>query len=133
MRTWVAIALLLVLGACGRTDEKPAVSPSLSADEAFQRTCQDVRDGIDEFNRHDYAGTVASFEKAEVPARVYARVSPEPDADALLDAVEYYANLAPDDYPEAARSSEHFARNKTITLNQCAADEPIDETPPTPV
>jgi hypothetical protein len=92
-----------------------------------------VRAGVDEFNRQDYAGTVEHFEKAKIPAKVYAKVNDEPEADALLDAVEYYANLAPQDYPEAARSSEFFARNKVITLEQCASDEPIDATPGTPV
>jgi hypothetical protein len=130
MRTSVGVALLAVVSACGGSTASPA--PGLTVGEAFQRTCQQVRAGIDEFNRHDYAATVARFERAKVPATVYAEVSPEPEADALLDAVEYYANLAPTDYPEAARSSEHFARNKAITLNQCATGEPIDETPPTP-
>ena len=83
--------------------------------------------------REDYAGTVEHFVKAKVPAKVNAKVNEEPEADALLDAVEYYANLAPEDYPEAARSSENFARNKVITLEQCASDEPIDATPGTPV
>ena len=95
-----------------------------------------MRDGIDEFNRHDYAGTVEHFRKARTPAKVYAKVNTEPAADALLDAVEYYANLAPEDYPDAARTSEHFARNKTITLTQCAPAEPADEpdaSPATPV
>ncbi|MCW2769407.1 MAG: hypothetical protein JWR27_840 [Aeromicrobium sp.] len=129
MRTYVGVTLLLVLGACGGEASAP---PGPTAAEAFQQTCAQVRAGIDEFNRHDYAGTVASFERAKVPAKIYAQVSPEPEADALLDAVEYYANLAPVDYPEAARTSEHFARSKSITLNQCTTGEPIDETPPTP-
>lgn len=135
MRTLVATTIAvgaLALAGCGGAESDQADAPRLTADEAFAQTCERVRDGIDAFNRQDYAGTVASFRRAKVPAKVYAKVDPEPEADALLDAVEYYANLAPEDYPEAARTSEHFARNKAITLSQCAADEPIDATPPTP-
>jgi hypothetical protein len=135
MRTWVTAALVaLLVSACsGGSAESGSGSDELSADEAMSRTCAEVRLGIDEFNRDDYAGTVEHFVKARTPAKVYAKVNEEPEADALLDAVEYYANLAPEKYPEAARSSENFARNKTITLEQCASDEPIDAEPPTPV
>ena len=135
MKILGAVVLLLALAACsGGSDapEAPARS-TLSADDAMRATCREVRAGIDEFNRDDYAGTVEHFEKAKVPAKVYAKVNEEPEADALLDAVEYYANLSPADYPEAARSSENFARNKVITLEQCASDDPIDATPGTPV
>jgi hypothetical protein len=131
MRTLVATVAVLVVAGCGGAESDQADVPRLTAAQAFDRTCELVRDGIDEFNRHDYAGTVASFRRAKAPAKVYATMNQEPEADALLDAVEYYANLAPADYPEAARTSEHFARNKAITLSQCASDEPIDATPPT--
>jgi len=135
MRTLVAVAALLLLTACagGDGESEPATSSTLSAGDAVQMTCEEVRAGIDDFNRQDYPGTVEHFEKARVPAEVYARVNDEPAADALLDAVEYYADLAPDKYPEAARSSESFARNKAITLNQCASGDPIDESPGTEV
>jgi hypothetical protein len=135
MRILVTAALVAVLvSACsGGSDESRSEAPELTATEAMDRTCAEVRLGIDEFNRDDYAGTVEHFVKARTPAKVYAKVNEEPEADALLDAVEYYANLAPENYPEAARSSENFARNKTITLEQCASDDPIDADPPTPV
>jgi hypothetical protein len=127
------VLLLVVLTACSSGSDAPATKPSVSASDAVQATCREVRAGIDEFNREDYAGTVEHFRKAKVPAKVYAKVNKEPEADALLDAVEYYANLSPDRYPDAARSSESFARNKAITLEQCASDEPIDATPGTAV
>jgi hypothetical protein len=133
MRTLVATALVALLASACSAGSDESGSDELSADEAMSRTCAEVRLGIDEFNRDDYAGTVKHFVKARTPAKVYAKVNDEPEADALLDAVEYYANLAPEKYPEAARSSENFARNKTITLEQCASDEPIDAEPPTPV
>ncbi|MGA8987165.1 hypothetical protein [Aeromicrobium sp.] len=132
MRTIVAVALLGILPACGAGSEQAAddSDPSpLEIVEAQTKTCAEVRKGIDLFNQKDYAGTVASFKKARITATVYATISDEPEADALLDAVEYYANLAPADYPEAARTSASFARNKAITLNQCAPDGTSDGTP----
>lgn len=120
----LGIALLLVLAACG-SDTANADEPT--AAELQQQTCADVRKGIEAFNQQDYAKTVRYFEKASKPAKVNAQVNTEPEADALLDAVEYYANLAPTDYPEAARSSENFARNKAITLGQCTDGKPLDQ------
>ena len=123
-----AFALFALLTACsGSSDSKDA--PALSAKQAVDRTCSEVRAGIADFNNQDYQGTVDHFRTAKVTAKVYAKVSSEPVADALLDAVEYYANLAPADYPEAARSSESFARSKTVTLDQCASDGPADGVP----
>lgn len=137
MRIFVATTALLLVAACsGGADgdqSDPVADPTLSAADAVQRTCVEVRAGIDDFNRQDYSSTVEHFEKAKVTAKIYAKVNPEPEADALLDAIEYYANLAPAKYAEAARSSENFARNKAITLGQCASGEPIDQNPPTPV
>lgn len=106
----LAVALLLTLAACGSGSSEGKDKPT--AAELQQQTCAEVRLGIDAFNQQDYAETVRHFEKAKKPAKTNARVDPEPEADALLDAVEYYANLDPVDYPEAARSSENFARNK---------------------
>jgi hypothetical protein len=129
MRTIAAVVLLAVVAGCGGASDSDD-SPALSATQALERTCVEVRKGIEAFNDHDYAGTVRHFVKAEVPARVNAKKDPEPEADALLDAVEYYANLDPADYPDAARTSEHFARNKAITLGQCMpVDGPTDDVP----
>jgi hypothetical protein len=135
MRTLIAAAIVAVLasGCSSGPEDARSDLTELSASEAMNRTCAEVRAGIDEFNRQDYAATVDHFEKARTTARIYARVDDEPEADALLDAVEYYANLAPEQYPDAARTSENFARNKAITLGQCASDGPIDEVAPTPV
>lgn len=127
MRILVA-ALLLALAACGSDSESGPTAAELQ-----QQVCLEVRKGIDAFNQQDYAETVRRFEMAKGPAKVNAKVDTEPEADALLDAVEYYANLAPADYPEAARSSEHFARNKAITLGQCTDGTPMDEPNDTPV
>ncbi len=120
---FLGVALLLALAACG-ADE---ADPEPTAAELQQQVCVEVRKGIDAFNQNDYAETVRHFVKAKKPAKVNAKVDPEPEADALLDAVQYYANLDPADYPEAARTSEHFARNKAITLGQCTDGMPLDE------
>lgn len=121
---FLAIAVLLALTACG-PDPAPEQQPT--AAELQQQACAEVRKGIDAFNADDFAETVRHFVKAKRPAKLNAKVDPEPEADALLDAIEYYANLDPADYPEAARTSEHFARNKAITLGQCTDGLPIDE------
>lgn len=129
MRTLLAAALLLATGACtSATSNGPK---DLSAAEAVQQTCAEVLAGIDEFNREDYSATVEHFEKARPLARAYVEANSEPEARALLEAVTYYADLPPDSYPQAARTSEHFARYKAVTLSQCAAAEPMDATPDT--
>lgn len=131
MRTLLAAAALLAAGACA--SEAGSDGKDLSAAEAVQQTCAEVLAGIDEFNRQDYSGTVEHFEKARPIARAYVEASSEPEARALLEAVTYYADLPPESYPQAARTSEHFARHKAVTLSQCAAAEPMDATPDTPV
>lgn len=127
MRLLVALGLLAVLCACG--SEKADKQDDLSAAEAVQRTCEEVRAGIDEFNQKDYEGTVEHFQKAVPPAEIYPTAQPEPEARALLEAVHYYAALPPESYAKAARQSADFARHKAVTLNQCASGEPIDSTP----
>ncbi|MEO7236201.1 MAG: hypothetical protein ABIW80_12615, partial [Lapillicoccus sp.] len=65
--------------------------------------CEEVRTGIGAFNEGDYEGTVTHFEAAVPFAED--RDDGSQDAGDLVDAVHYYAELAPADYPEAARSS----------------------------
>src|SRR5690242_4960947 len=96
----LAVALVLTLAAaCGSGGSDTTNEPT--AAELQQQTCAEVRKGIDAFNQQDYDETVRHFKKAKKPAKVNAQVNTEPEADALLDAVEYYANLDPADYPEA--------------------------------
>ncbi len=122
MKLIAVAALLLAVTACGSDGERePAIA------ELQMQTCEDVRAGIALFNANDYAGTVEEFVRAEPTAIALADRSSSPDADELLDAVEYYANLAPADYPEAARSSADFAKYKAITLGQCTDGTPIDK------
>ncbi|MBC7630782.1 hypothetical protein [Aeromicrobium sp.] len=125
MKMLAALALFALLAGCGGSSDSGSGS-SMTSKEAEAKTCVEVRAGIADFNSENYAGTVSHFAKAKTTAKIYARVSQEPKADALLDAVEYYANLAPDDYPEAARTSESFARSKAVTLTQCASDSPVE-------
>lgn len=132
MRSLVVTAALLSVTACttGASGDK---SDQPSAAESVQLTCDEVLAGIAAFNRQDYAATVKYFEQAVPAARAYVEAEPGPEAEALLEAVRYYAGLAPRRYPDAARSSADFARHKTVTLNQCAAGEPIDSAPDTAV
>ena len=121
MKSLAVATLLLALAACGSDAE-----PEPTAAELQLQTCSDVRAGIKLFNANDYAGTIKKFVDAEVTAVAFADKSDTKAADDLLEAVAYYANLAPDDYPEAARSSKDFAKYKAITLGQCTEGGPID-------
>ncbi len=114
MRSVVATALLLALTACGSDAEREPTAAELQ-----QKTCSQVREGVDAFNSNDYEETVAYFKKAIDPATAFAKKSSSTVADDLLNAVRYYAGLQPSDYPEAARTSSDFAKYKTITLGQC--------------
>lgn len=132
MRSLVVAAALLGVTACttGASGDK---SDQPSAAESVQLACDQVLAGITAFNRQDYAATVKFFEQAVPAAKAYVEAEPGPEADALLEAVRYYADLSPENYPQAARTSASFARHKAVTLNQCAAGEPMDATPDTPV
>lgn len=85
--------------------------------------CRKVRAGVDAFNTGDLQSTVTDFKQA-VPLAVRAQQSdPSPDSRLLLRAVRYYAALAPDAYPEAARSSLDFQRWKAVTLGLCVSGQ----------
>ncbi|GAA0979865.1 hypothetical protein GCM10009562_26970 [Nocardioides aquaticus] len=142
MRRAAVLLLLPVLAACGgpaADDEptpdpssspssSPSTSPSPEADDAPDapstgaapaRTpaCAEVRAGIDAFNEGDYDETVARFVEAVPLAEE--QLDGSDRADQLLEAVRWYAALPPEDYPEAAVSSEEFQLYKAITLTQC--------------
>ena len=150
----VLLALLALLGACA-SDDSPAgssaasPSPSESAlpsqlpsqlpsgspsprvtpqpDRSDTPACDEVRAGIDDFNKGDFEGTVDHFRTAEPLARSQAAADSSSSAQDLLEAVRYYADLAPKDYPLSAASSADFAKYKAITLGQCVAGaEPAD-------
>ncbi len=142
MRT-LAVALLLTLTtACSVGGEQresaatpspsapsdPGTPPDPGAGSSGSPACAEVRDGIRAFNAGDYPETVAHFRAALPIARAEADTDPSSRADDLLEAVQYYADLAPEDYPEAARSSAEFAKYKAITLGQCVP-APLSELP----
>ena len=121
-----ATVLVLVAFASGCTgtdaqrsnDEAPSATPSEDAAAVVDSpACTEVRAGIDAFNQGDFEGTVEHFEDA-LPLAEEQDDGSEPAGD-LVDAVRYYADLAPADYPEAARSSQEFLKYKNITLGQC--------------
>ncbi len=110
------------------TISPPTDTPGSGSGTASSPACVEVRAGIRAFNAGDFAETVAHFEVALPLARAQARTEGSAQAEDLLEAVRYYAELAPEDYPEAARSSPEFVRYKAITLGQCVP-VPLDELP----
>lgn len=112
--------------AATRSAETPDTGPDARPDT---RACDEVVAGIADFNAGDYAGTVEHFEAAVPLAEAEAAADPGPEAEALLEAVRYYAELAPDDYGPASLSSPDFATYKAITLGQCASGTPATPAP----
>lgn len=90
--------------------------------------CAEVRSGIDAFNDGRFDETVEHFQKA-LPLAEEQDDGSVP-AGQLVEAVRYYAELEPDRYSEAARSSPDFLKYKNITLGQCVADD--EGTPDSP-
>lgn len=117
MRILVAGVVLVVLTGCGFPT--PGGADQKTVDEAAAATCGEVRAGIAAFNEEDYEATVDRFEKARPLAEEYAELSDGKDADDLLEAVDYYADLPAEDYREAFTSSRQFLEYKKITLGQC--------------
>lgn len=122
------IGLALLAGCSGgSSSESPAVASTPSAAGA----CDEVRAGIDAFNLGDYVETIDHFRKAIPLAVDQAKGDGSKKAADLVEAIKYYADLDPEAYPEAARSSADFAKYKGITLGQCVpVGQPTDEGPP---
>jgi hypothetical protein len=141
MRLILAFVLALGLSACGMRDDPPRTatpkapssSPSEPApdqgDPSATKVCAEVRAGVDAFNTGDFQGTVDHFRRAVPLAEQQARTDSTDEADALLEAVRYYADLAPGDYPSSAASSSEFAKYKLITLSLCVSPETPLEIP----
>lgn len=103
-------------------------SPSGDVAVVDSEACEQVRNGIDAFNRGEYDETVDRFEEALPLAQSQDDGSVR--AGELVEAVRYYAELDADQYLEAARTSPDFAKYKAITLGQCAsADGEAPESP----
>lgn len=149
MRHLTAVLLVALLVGCGAGESSPGVSTSENSQNSetpspdapspdaptSATACAEVRAGIAAFNDGDYDETVARFRDAVPLAETEAEEADAgADADAaelLLEAVEYYADLAPEDYLESSQTSPDFERYKQITLGQCVADEPpASEEPP---
>ena len=94
-------------------------TPAGSAHPDRAATCEQVVLGIDAFNRGALDQTVAHFRTAVPIAR--AADDGSPAAHDLVLAVEYYAALPAEDYPEASATSPEFAHFKEVTLGQCVA------------
>lgn len=130
VRTLVAALVLLLLGACGidgpSSGRAGGGGPQPSAGAVA--ACDEVVAGIDAFNAGDFDATVAHFQKAIPLAEAEAKADESVAARDLLEAVHYYAELAPEDYLESSQTSPEFAKYKSITLGQCAPGAP----PPSP-
>lgn len=150
MRLILALLLLVALSACSSEkdspkaeprkaptsspsapatppSDQPSDEPSAQPDASDSKACAEVRAGIDAFNAGDFATTIDHFELAVPLAEAQARSDSSKAADDLLEAVKYYAELAPEDYAESARSSPEFLKYKTITLGQCVTPTaPLD-------
>jgi hypothetical protein len=97
-----------------------------TAQRAFDDTCALVRSGVAAFNEGEYDETVERFQAALQPARDLAAATDDERADALLEAVEYYAALPADEYREAFETSPDFERHQETTLGQCGDAQPED-------
>ena len=123
------ISVALLAGCSGGSDSgsEPGASKAAAA-----QACDEVRAGIDAFNDGDYPTTVDHFRKAVPLAVAQAKKDDSQKASDLVEAIKYYADLDPQDYPDAARSSADFAKYKAITLGQCVpVGEPSPDEPPT--
>jgi hypothetical protein len=113
---------LVLVGACtgggGANDEE--------AQRVFERTCSLVRSGVAAFNEQSYDVTVERFRAAIEPARELAEIRDDAQADALLEAVRYYADLPADRYRAAFETSPEFKRHQATTLGQCGDARPED-------
>ena len=105
------------------TSEPQAPDTSSPGDDDVIDTdaCAEVRSGIEAFNLGDFDETIEHFEKALPLAE--GQDDGSAAASDLVEAVRYYAELDAEDYPEAARSSQEFAKYKAITLGQCMSTE----------
>ena len=91
--------------------------------------CAEVRAGIDEFNAQDFDAPSRTSARPCRSPRTRPTTTRPPQAEDLLEAVRYYADLAPEDYLEASASSPEFAKYKAITLGQCASPAGPSESP----
>ncbi len=113
----VALLAALTVSCTGTGGTAARSGPALAAAASTSAACAEVRAGIAAFNQGDYEETVTRFVEAVPLAEE--RLDGSDEAADLLEAVRWYAELEPEDYPEAAISSPEFAAYKAITLGQC--------------
>ena len=133
LRAAALVLLAAGLGACASVEAGTVGNASMLSPPPGQApesgtsgdtACDEVAAGIEAFNAGDLDETVASFERALPLAEAEDAVTDSRASADLLEAVRYYAELAPQDYPAASVSSPDFARYKAITLGQCLSDQP---------
>ena len=135
LRAITLVALALTFSACGSDtpgavgESQPLTSDSSPDSDSGGQTdpgrsaCDEVVAGINAFNAGDFDETVARFEQAVPLAEAEDAATGTLASADLLEAVRYYAELAPEDYPEASLTSRDFATYKAITLGQCLSGQ----------
>jgi hypothetical protein len=138
LRAITLVALALTFSACGSDspealgsaqqltpDSAPDAGPDAGSQPADpgRSACEEVVAGINAFNAGDFDETVARFEQAVPLAEAEDAAAGTLASADLLEAVRYYAELAPEDYPEASLTSRDFATYKAITLGQCLSGQ----------
>ncbi|QWC85855.1 hypothetical protein KLP28_03675 [Nocardioidaceae bacterium] len=122
------VPALVALTACtpSLTDEarEQGSATSESIDEPYDTAvCAAVRDGIDAYNIGDLEESVQAFDDALPLARTHAAQQGAGEgaraAQALLEAVRYYAGLSVTELRDAFPASRDTVRYQQTTLEQC--------------
>lgn len=120
-RAIVGLALLAVLAGCGSTStSKP--NDDTSGLSARESACVEVRAGIAAYNTKQFKEVQPYFVKAKVFAQRYAKASADTEADKLLEAISFFADVSPDSYSKDTKTLKLFEKYKAITLGDCESD-----------
>ena len=117
-KSLAGLALLAVLAGCGSSGD-PKPSDAVPTPSAREATCVEVRAGVAAYNAQDLDAVQPHFVRAEVFARKYATESSSREADDLLEAVKFFADVPPSGYSKDAASLKLFEKYKAITLGDC--------------
>ena len=117
-KSLVGLALLAALAGCGSSGD-PKPSDAATAPSAREATCIEVRAGVAAYNAQDLDAVQPHFVRAEVFARKYAKESSSREADDLLDAVKFFADVPPSGYSKDEAALKLFEKYKAITLGDC--------------
>ena len=120
------------MAGCGSSGDPKPKDDATSSSSPREDTCIEVRAGVASYNAQDLESVQPHFVRAEVFAKKYAKQSSAKEADDLLEAVKFFADVAPNDYNKNATSLKLFEKYKAITLGDCVnadQDNSGEETP----